>query len=138
MSAAVETPAPTTARAAGVAWRRGLTAFLLLGAAGLFVFHARIYWQWTEDDAFISFRYSQNLARGEGLVFNPGERIEGYSNLAWVLLGAAASRAGRDLEHEAKVVGLAAGIVALLLSWLLARRVAPESGLGALLRTPWR
>jgi len=133
VSAAVGAPAPATARAAGVAWRRGLTAFLLLVAAGLFVFHARIYWQWTEDDAFISYRYSQNFARGEGLVFNPGERIEGYSNLSWVLLGAAASRAGRDLEHDAKVVGLAAGLAALLLSWLLARRVAPESGLGALL-----
>ena len=35
------------------------------------------------DDAFISFRYARNLARGDGLVFNPGESppVEGYSNL---------------------------------------------------------
>ncbi len=38
------------------------------------------------DDAYISFRYAENLASGHGLVFNPGERVEGYSNLLHVLL----------------------------------------------------
>ena len=32
------------------------------------------------DDAYISFRYSHNLAAGEGLVFNPGEYVEGSSS----------------------------------------------------------
>ena len=38
------------------------------------------------DDAFISYRYARNLVSGDGLVFNPGERVEGYSNLLYVLL----------------------------------------------------
>ena len=37
------------------------------------------------DDAFISFRYARNLVEGHGLVFNPGERLEGYTNFLWVL-----------------------------------------------------
>lgn len=37
------------------------------------------------DDAFISFRYARNLVEGQGLVFNAGERVEGYTNLLWVL-----------------------------------------------------
>ena len=37
------------------------------------------------DDAFISFRYARNLLEGHGLVWNPGERVEGYSNFLWVL-----------------------------------------------------
>lgn len=38
------------------------------------------------DDAMISMRYAHNLARGDGLVWNPGgEPVEGYSNLLWVL-----------------------------------------------------
>ena len=37
------------------------------------------------DDAFISFRYTRNLVEGHGLVFNPGERVEGYTNFLWVL-----------------------------------------------------
>ena len=37
------------------------------------------------DDAFISFRYARNLLEGHGLAWNPGERVEGYSNFLWVL-----------------------------------------------------
>ena len=38
------------------------------------------------DDAYISYRYAFNLIAGHGLVFNPGERVEGYTNLLYVLL----------------------------------------------------
>lgn len=41
------------------------------------------------DDAYISFRYAENLVAGEGLTYNPGERVEGYSNLLHVLVAAA-------------------------------------------------
>lgn len=41
---------------------------------------------WGTDDAYISYRYAKNLVEGHGLVFNPGERVEGYSNFLYVLL----------------------------------------------------
>jgi arabinofuranosyltransferase len=44
---------------------------------------ARTYWLC--DDAYISFRYARNLIEGRGLVFNAGERVEGYTNFLWVL-----------------------------------------------------
>lgn len=47
---------------------------------------------WGNDDAYISYRYAENLARGQGLVFNRGERVEGYSNFLYVLVMAPASR----------------------------------------------
>lgn len=37
------------------------------------------------DDAYISFRYARNFMEGNGLVFNVGERVEGYTNFLWVL-----------------------------------------------------
>ncbi len=37
------------------------------------------------DDAYIGFRYIDNLLHGRGLVFNPGERIEGVTNIGWLL-----------------------------------------------------
>jgi arabinofuranosyltransferase len=48
------------------------------------------------DDAYISFRYARNLARGLGLRYNaatpfgpePGVPVEGFSNLGWVLYAA--------------------------------------------------
>jgi hypothetical protein len=42
------------------------------------------------DDAYISYRYAENLIHGNGLVYNPGERVEGYSNFLYVLLVAPA------------------------------------------------
>ena len=45
---------------------------------------AALSW-WLLDDAFISFRYARNLLEGHGLVFNPGERVEGYTNFLWTL-----------------------------------------------------
>jgi hypothetical protein len=38
------------------------------------------------DDAMISMRYAWNFSHGLGLVWNPGERIEGYTNLLMTLL----------------------------------------------------
>ncbi|MCB1157105.1 MAG: hypothetical protein KDK45_06340, partial [Leptospiraceae bacterium] len=43
-------------------------------------------YRWVCDDAFISFRYARNLTKGLGLVFNEGERVEGYTNFLWTLL----------------------------------------------------
>lgn len=39
-----------------------------------------------DDDMMITLRYAQNLARGDGLVWNAGERVEGITNLLWALL----------------------------------------------------
>jgi len=36
------------------------------------------------DDAMISMRYAWNFSHGSGLVWNPGERVEGYTNLLMV------------------------------------------------------
>jgi arabinofuranosyltransferase len=38
------------------------------------------------DDAMISMRYAWNFSHGQGLVWNTGERIEGYTNLLWTLI----------------------------------------------------
>jgi arabinofuranosyltransferase len=44
--------------------------------------------RWIQDDAYISFRYARNLVDGNGLVFNPGDRVEGYTNFLWTILSA--------------------------------------------------
>src|SRR6185436_20893757 len=41
---------------------------------------------WASDDAYISFRYAANLLDGHGLVWNPGERVEGYTNFLWMII----------------------------------------------------
>ena len=64
---------------------------LLLLAALLFGYNVHRYY-FLSDDSFISFRYARHLAEGHGLVWNSGERIEGYTNFLWVLFMAGAMR----------------------------------------------
>ena len=47
--------------------------------------------RFVQDDAYISFRYARNLADGLGLVWNAGERVEGYTNFLWTLMLAPAA-----------------------------------------------
>lgn len=83
----------------------------LLVAAGLFftVFAVR-YRAYLIDDAYISLRYSLNLVEGQGLVFNPGERVEGYTNFLWVLLGSLFLALGIDAMTALKAVSLVAAV----------------------------
>src|ERR1700750_538681 len=37
------------------------------------------------DDAMVSLRYAWNLAHRAGVVWNPGERVEGITSLSWSL-----------------------------------------------------
>jgi arabinofuranosyltransferase len=60
----------------------GAAAIILLAIAWHYV-------PFVADDALISYRYSERLLAGQGLTYTDGERVEGYSNLLWVLLVAA-------------------------------------------------
>ena len=73
------------------------------------------------DDAFISFRYVRNLLEGNGLVFNPGEYVEGYTNFLWILeLAAIWGIFGVRPEHAAPWLSVAytIGTIAAMLWWV--------------------
>src|SRR5450432_1071822 len=65
---------------------------LILFVCAAILFADEIYYvNNTYDDAFIFFRYAENLARGKGWVFSAGERVEAYTSFLWAaLLGLAA------------------------------------------------
>ena len=76
-----------------------------------------------QDDAFISFRYARNLVLGEGLVWNPGEHVEGYSNFLWTLAIAAGLRAGLEPIGLSFALGLVCFVASLLFTYSLALRL---------------
>jgi len=86
------------------------------------------------DDAFISFRYARNLVEGQGLVWNPGERVEGYSNFLWALLLAGGMLIGLEPLTTASVLSLASYLVLLWLTYRIGQRVI-GSRVGALMAT---
>ncbi len=50
------------------------------------------------EDAMVSMRYAYQLAHGHGLVWNLGERVQGFTNLGWTLLMAVGHLV--DKSHE--------------------------------------
>ena len=90
------------------------TVRLLLWGAILVGFAAHAsHWFLPVDDAFITYRHVDNLLSGHGLVFNPGEPVEGYSNLLWALLLAALGGAGLPLEIAGSLLAAGCGALAL-------------------------
>ena len=70
---------------------------LLLSLALLLLLASRFF-DHTVDDAFISYRYARNLVEGHGLVWNVGQRVEGYTDFLWVVLISGALAVGIDAE----------------------------------------
>src|SRR5438552_4560056 len=90
------------------------------------------------DDVFISFRYAEHLAAGLGLVFNPGERVEGFSNPLWTLLLSQLVRAGWNraagplsLLVAAKLCGALFGLAAFIITTAVAARRRRDAVFGA-------
>src|SRR5262245_8461395 len=111
-------------------------ALLLLGGFGLFAIGIVDCLNFTVDDTFISFRFAENFAAGRGLVFNPGEQVEGYSNFLWTLILGALAKLGFTQSHgdlsllvAAKLAALVCALGTLLVTAWLAARMA--SGLAS-------
>lgn len=85
----------------------------LLAVLGFLVLAANVAWY--SDDALISARTSWNLAQGQGLVWNLGERVQSFTNPAWVLLGGLAFAITGEIFFTLHVLGLmVAGATAVL------------------------
>ena len=88
------------------------------------------------DDAWISVRYAENLASGEGFVWNPGgPRAEGFSNPLLVGVEALATAVGWSAPAAARVLGVLSGAACVLLVHAWGRHVVGETAaaIGALL-----
>lgn len=105
-------------------WEGAVCAALL----GVYLLWIWCFWPFTIDDAYISARYARHLAQGYGLVYNPGERVMGYTNLSLTLLEALVYRLGGDGIMAAKVVGALTGVGVIGLTFWLTRYLGGSKG----------
>lgn len=107
--------------------RNTLIAVALVIATGF-------WFSYTPDDAFISFRFSRNIALGRGPVFNVGQPVEGYTSPLWVFALGGMTRLGLPIEATATAIPiLAAGLAVALLPATSRRLGLKLYGLDALL-----
>jgi hypothetical protein len=85
----------------------------------------------TQDDTYISLQYAKNLASGNGLVFNIGERVEGFTSLLWVLLLSISYLINVDPISYAKFLSIGFGYLTIISTYyftkLLLRRLTADS-----------
>jgi arabinofuranosyltransferase len=94
-----------------------------------YVAHFRLLEARIQDDAYISFRYARHLATGQGLVWNVGERVEGYTNFLWTLLMAIPLAISDKLNpmQLARAVSSFSGYATIVASFLLVRHLLPKA-----------
>lgn len=115
-------PAPrdpvAAAKYASRAWTFARTHWLAAAVAGVcaaaVVWQAREYMPFFVDDSFISLRYVWRLLHGHGLTWTDGERVEGYSDLLWVLLVAGGGLFSKDLIGISRAIGVGATALTVL------------------------
>jgi hypothetical protein len=99
----------------------------VVGGGVVLWLHGIVYLDYTSDDAYISYRYAQHFADGLGLVWNPGEWVEGYTNFLWVLILAGLDKAGADVPDSARWLGFALGVIAVGGTYMLTRELLEEN-----------
>jgi len=92
----------------------------------LFAVRAHYYGPWNIDDPWISYRYAGNLAHGHGLVFNPGDPVEAYSNFLWTVIAAVGIKGGLAAESFMPLLGALCGAAMVL--FLATRHTSAEAG----------
>ena len=88
-------------------------------------------WMWSlnqvaYDDSYIVYQYSQNWVDGNGIVFNAGERVEGFLNPLWIALSALVIALGFDPYVAMSSIGVASYLAAIgMITFAAGRRARP-------------
>lgn len=100
--------------------QRGIVRILAVLALGFCVLSFYNFHRYYADDAFISLRYARNFLNGHGLVWNPGERVEGYTNFLHVMLTSLLGSLGVDLMWASRLVGIGSFVALnLFIAWYM-------------------
>ncbi len=100
--------------------RKHLPLSISLSAAMILRISWKLYTHFTYEDAFITFRFAQNLANGLGFVYNTHEPVYGTTTPLFTILMAGWLRIFPNFPvFGASLFGLLAGLVSIVLVWKL-------------------
>lgn len=103
--------------------RPAVIGLLLAGLGCAAYIFLLFHFNFTQDDAYISFRYALNYVNGHGLVYNAGERVEGYTNFLWTIFLILGRLSGFDLVVFSKVLGALCGLGTMVILYRMASLV---------------
>lgn len=99
-------------------------------AVGLAAYSALAYYlRFVQDDAFITYRYVANFLAGDGLVYNIGERICGFTNFGWTIYLSLVGALGQDIITVSRLTGFLLGGGVIWIACLTSRKLFTETDL---------
>jgi arabinofuranosyltransferase len=101
---------------------------LVCGVALLALFAIALRLGWLGDDAYITLRTVENEARGNGLRWNAGDRVQTYTHPLWMLVLAVGRWLSGEVYFTTIAISLALSMVAIA---LLLRRATTTRALAA-------
>ncbi len=102
---------------------KNFASYFILAALSLLLIYLSNLVSFVQDDSYISFRFVKNFVEGHGLVFNPGERVEGYTNLLWVLVLSIFYAMKFNIENISQYLSMAFGIAVLFFTYKISALV---------------
>ncbi|MCK4776529.1 MAG: hypothetical protein KAT30_17150 [Candidatus Krumholzibacteria bacterium] len=96
--------------------RRQLRPLIL--ALIVFAISCTILAPFTVDNAFVAFRYAEQLAQGNGIKFNAdGPETEGFVSWLWLIASAVATRAGASIPASMMWLSALIGALTIVVLW---------------------
>jgi hypothetical protein len=80
-----------------------------------------LFYNWTYDDPFITYRYARNLAQGNGFIYNPGEKVLSTTSPLFTLLLTGGYYLWSDIPHLANLIGASSIALGGCILWMLSR-----------------
>ncbi|MCC6905927.1 MAG: hypothetical protein IT326_08805, partial [Anaerolineae bacterium] len=112
--------------------RRPVLLLVALLACAIVITLTAAFWNYTQEDVFITYVFSRNIAHGLGFVFNPGERVQGSTTPLYALLMSGVYHLTPDLLHAGNTLSAVFLLAACGFAALLTRPVLSGFGRGAI------
>ena len=82
--------------------------------------------KWLGDDIFIVFRYVQNFVAGNGLVYNVGEKVEGYTDFLWTMILCLFAKIKFSPLNVSQLLGIISSLSTLVVMALAGNKIAKQ------------
>jgi len=101
--------------------------YAVLAVIGIMFFYYCKSFNFIQDDSYITYRYVKNFTDGHGLVFNLGEKVEGYTCFLWVIVLSFMKFIGINFVSASQTLGIISSLLVLFFTYKISEQIFPKN-----------
>jgi len=102
-------------------------AYAVLVILGIILYYYCGSFDFIQDDSYITYRYVKNFVEGNGLVFNIGEKVEGYTCFLWVVILSFTKFLGFNFISASQTLGIISSLLTLFFTYKISSKIFPKN-----------